>query len=104
MNAVIQPVLHNERRMYRIKYGNGGAASHAGTIEDAKRILKNGGFVPGYYDGTAIRYTMPMDTLQQAYKMLENFVADCTQQEYDENKQAINAVITLLHKHIQSNY
>ena len=48
------------------------------------------------------RYTMGREQLQALYKQFENFVADCTQQEYNENKQAITAVYTLIHKHINA--
>lgn len=48
------------------------------------------------------RYTMTLEKLQALYKQFENFVADCTQQEYNENKQSITAVYTLIHKHINA--
>lgn len=48
------------------------------------------------------RYTMNLDQLNDLYKRLEKFVADCTQQEYNENKAAITAVYTLMHKHINN--
>ena len=50
----------------------------------------------------ARRYTMTIDELQTLYKRFENFVADCTQQEYQENKSAIIAVYTLIKKHIDA--
>jgi len=57
----------------------------------------------GIIDETGCRrYTMPLDRLQALYKQFENFVADCTQQEYNENKAAITAVYTLIHKHINA--
>ncbi len=48
------------------------------------------------------RYTMSREQLQALYKQFENFVADCTKQEYDENKESINAVYALIHKHINA--
>jgi hypothetical protein len=48
------------------------------------------------------RYTMTHTELQDLYKRFENFVADCTQQEYNENKAAITAVYTLIHKHLNA--
>jgi len=50
----------------------------------------------------ARRYTMKLEQLQALYKQFENFVADCTKQEYEENKQAITEVYTLIHKHINN--
>lgn len=48
------------------------------------------------------RYTMTKQQLHAMYRQFENFVADCTQQEYNENKQAITAIYTLIHKHINA--
>ena len=66
--------------------------------------LNTAGYEPmGFLDETgARRYTMTLDDLQDLYKRFENFVADCTQQEYNENKAAITAVYTLIHKHINA--
>lgn len=49
----------------------------------------------------AKRYTMTKEELNQLYKKLENFIADCTFQEYQENKEAINSVLSLIHKHLR---
>ena len=69
------------------------------TIETAKRTQR------GIIDETGCRrYTMTLEQLQALYKQFENFVADCTQQEYDENKAAIISVYTLIHKHINTEY
>ena len=57
----------------------------------------------GIIDETGCRrYTMTLEQLQALYKQFENFVADCPQQEYNENKAAITAVYTLIHKHINN--
>ena len=57
----------------------------------------------GIIDETGCRrHTMSRESLQYLYKQFENFVADCTQQEYNENKQAITAVYSLIHKHINA--
>ena len=69
-----------------------------GTRPDGKDIIQR-----GIIDETGCaRYTMTLERLQALYKQFENFVADCTQQEYNENKQAITAVYTLIHKHINN--
>lgn len=49
----------------------------------------------------AKRYTMTNDDLWKVYKKLEDFVADCTTEEYIENKSSIDAVFSLIHKHQQ---
>ena len=51
----------------------------------------------------ATRYTMTRAELERLYKEIERFVADCSQQEYNENKQSITTVYSLIHKHIQRN-
>lgn len=57
----------------------------------------------GFVDETGCaRYTMTEQQLQNLYRQFENFVADCTRQEYNENKQAIIAVYALIHKHINA--
>lgn len=50
----------------------------------------------------AERYTMTAEKLHDLYRQLGNFVADCTIEEYKENKDAIAAIYTLIHKHINS--
>ncbi len=57
----------------------------------------------GFVDESGCRrHTMSREQLQALYKQFENFVADCTKQEYDENKESINAVYALIHKHINA--
>lgn len=51
-------------------------------------------------DTAIIRYTMSRERLNKLYKDFEDFVADCPQSEFNDNKEAINKVFTLLHKHI----
>lgn len=46
----------------------------------------------------AVRHAMSMNDLRELYKRLENFIADCTRNEVDENRDAINGVLTLVHK------
>lgn len=47
----------------------------------------------------AKRYTMSSYELMALYKNLEDFIADCTTEEYIENKESINNVLSLIHKH-----
>lgn len=68
------------------------------TRPDRKDVIQR-----GIIDETGCqRYTMTLEQLQALYKQFENFVADCTQQEYNENKAAIIAVYSLIHKHINA--
>lgn len=46
----------------------------------------------------AVRHAMSINDLRELYKRLENFIADCTRNKVDENRDAINGVLTLIHK------
>lgn len=46
----------------------------------------------------AVRHAMTAKELDDLYKCLENFIADCTRSEVDANRDAINGVLTLVHK------
>lgn len=74
------------------------------TFGAAVDKLKKAGFEEmGFLDSTgARRYTMTLAELQALYKRMEDFIADCTQSEYNENKAAIIAVFSLIHKHINA--
>ena len=66
------------------------------TVEDAKNGIVD--------ESGARRYTMTVEKLQTLYKDFENFVADCTEAEYKENKESITAVYALIHKHINEGF
>lgn len=46
----------------------------------------------------AVRHAMTAKELDDLYNSLENFIADCTRSEVDANRDAINGVLTLVHK------
>lgn len=46
----------------------------------------------------AVRHAMTVKELDDLYNSLENFIADCTRSEVDANRDAINGVLTLVHK------
>lgn len=48
------------------------------------------------------RYTMTLDALNRLYMNFEDFVADCTQEEYNKYKESIIGVYSLMHKHINA--
>lgn len=64
-----------------------------------RTISVNVGFVD--VDGSR-RYTMTLDDLNRLYKNFEDFVADCTQEEYNKYKECIIGVYSLMHKHINA--
>ena len=99
--------MNGKIHTYCANYRNSrGAHSHnvCKTFEDADAIMRENGYERmGVIDESGCRrYTMTLPELQGLYKRFENFVADCTEQEYRENKAAITAVYALIHKHIQS--
>lgn len=40
----------------------------------------------------AVRHTMTIKELNDLYKSLDNFIADCTRSEVDANRDALNKV------------
>lgn len=73
-------------------------------FEDADAVMVANGYERmGIIDESGCRrYTLTLPKLQGLYKQFEEFVADCTQEEYNENKAAIAAVYSLIHKHINA--
>lgn len=96
---------HDYTYCYRCRNERGvRVAKIVGTMDEADRAMKEYGYTRvGIVDESGcMRYTMTLPELQGMYKRFENFVADCTQQEYNENKAAIIAVYTLIKKHIDA--
>lgn len=50
------------------------------------------------------RHTLTRTQLESLYKALENFIGDCTIEEYDKDKEAFDAVKTAIHQRIRSIY
>ena len=46
----------------------------------------------------AVRHAMTAKELDELYKRLENFIADCTRSEVDANRDALNKVQSMIHK------
>lgn len=69
-----------------------------GTKPNEKMVI-NAGIID---ESGCRRYTMTLAKLNALYKQFEDFIADCTEQEYKENKAAIMAIYTLMHKHINA--
>lgn len=51
----------------------------------------------------AIRHAMSDKELNELYKRLEDFIADCTIEEAKENRDAFVKVQTLMHQRIREN-
>lgn len=46
----------------------------------------------------ATRHAMSDKELNELYKRLENFIADCTRSEVDANRDALNKVQSMIHQ------
>lgn len=46
----------------------------------------------------AVRHAMTAKELNDLYKRLENFIADCTWSEVDANRDALNKVQSMIHQ------
>lgn len=49
----------------------------------------------------AVRHTMTAKELDDLYKRLENFIADCTRSEVDTNRDALNKVQSMIHQRMR---
>lgn len=49
----------------------------------------------------AVRHAMTTKELDELYKRLENFIADCTPSEVDANRDALNKVQTMIHQRMR---
>lgn len=49
----------------------------------------------------AVRHAMTAKELDDLYKRLENFIADCTRLEVDSNRDALNKVQTMIHQRMR---
>ena len=47
----------------------------------------------------AERHTLTKEYLDDLYRRLDEFIADCTKEEVDLNREAINKVQTMIHQH-----
>ena len=49
----------------------------------------------------AVRHAMTAKELNDLYKRLGNFIADCTRSEVDANRDALNKVQTMIHQRMR---
>lgn len=66
-------------------------------------ILSQKGYIrKGFTDEQGVtRHAMPRRKVESLYNQLQNFIADCTVEEYKANEQAFTAIKTLLHQRMQ---
>lgn len=48
-----------------------------------------------------VRHAMTAKELNDLYKSLENFIADCTRSEVDDNRDALNKVKSMIHQRMR---
>ena len=106
-NGAINEIELNGMARYICSYEDENGVTHSRIYErrfDADVAMAEMGFYRQCIidaDG-AHRYCLPYGMLVNLYKNLEDFIADCTKAEYEANKDAINAVNALIHKHINA--
>ena len=49
----------------------------------------------------ATRHLMERDDLEDLYRKIDNFIADCTRQEAEEHRNAFNEIKTLIHQRMK---
>lgn len=49
----------------------------------------------------AVRHAMTAKELNDLYKRLENFIADCTRSEVDANRDALNKMQSMIHQRMR---
>ena len=74
-----------------------------GSLKDAETDLFKQGYSPMWLkdEQGVTRHAMPRGKVESLYNQLQNFIADCTVDEYKANEQAFTAIKTLLHKRMQ---
>lgn len=72
----------------------GGCSRKTNKFRDMKSFIDEVG---------ATRHAMSNKELNELYKRLENFIADCTIEEAKENRDAFVKVQTLIHQRIREN-
>lgn len=86
-----------------VTIGQGHGMTVAKSMDEAERILAAIGYTrKGFEDEQGVtRHAMPRFKIESLYNQLQNFIADCTINEYKANEQAFTAIKTLLHQRMQ---
>lgn len=83
--------------------GQGPGMSCFKSMDEADKVLSEKGYTrKGFKDEQGVtRHAMPRFKIESLYNQLQNFIADCTVDEYKANEQAFTAIKTLLHQRMQ---
>ena len=86
-----------------VTIGQGHGMTVAKSMDEAEKILAATGYTrKGFKDEQGVtRHAMPRGKVESLYNQLQNFIADCTVDEYKAHEQAFTAIKTLLHKRMQ---
>ena len=86
-----------------VSIGRGYEMTVAKTTDEAERILAALGYKrKGFQDEQGVtRHAMPRGKVEYLYNQLQNFIADCTVEEYKAHEQAFTDIKTLLHQRMQ---
>lgn len=86
-----------------VTIGQGNEMTVAKSRDEAEKILAAKGYTrKGFKDEQGVtRHAMPRGRVSILYNQLQNFIADCTVEEYKANEQAFTAIKTLLHQRMQ---
>lgn len=83
--------------------GQGPGMSCCKSMDEAERKLTALGYTrKGFKDEQGItRHEIPRFKIEYLYNQLQNFIADCTVEEYKAHEQAFTDIKTLLHQRMQ---
>ena len=83
--------------------GQGHGMTVAKSMDEAEKILAAKGYTrKGFKDEQGVtRHALSRGKIEFLYTQLENFIADCTVEEYNEYKESFTAVKTLIHQRIR---
>lgn len=86
-----------------VTIGQGPGMTCCKSMDEAKQKLTALGYTrKGFKDEQGItRHEMPRFKIESLYNQLQNFIADCTVEEYKAHEQALTAIKTLLHQRMQ---
>jgi len=86
-----------------VTIGRGPGMTCCKSMDEAEQKLTAMGYIrKGFKDEQGItRHEMPRFKIEAVYNQLQNFIADCTVEEFRANEQAFTAIKTLLHQRMQ---
>lgn len=86
-----------------VTIGQGQGMTVAKSMDEAERMMAALGYTrKGFEDEQGVtRHAMPRRKVESLYNQLQNFIANCTVEEYKAHEQAFTDIKTLLHQRMQ---